>query len=136
VSAGGKKLAAAKRLRRTGRLREALAQGRDIIDADPENAETLHFLGLLSLEVNNFETAANLIGKAIAVNSRRAAYHRDLGTTLIKLDRLGDAAYSFLGAERYPWFPSMTVHFGMTEAELTAAFSEIVAAVAAIPPSA
>ena len=44
--------------------------------------------------------------------------------------------WSFLGAERYPWFPSMTVHFGMTEAELTAAFSEIVAAVAAIPPSA
>ena len=132
----GEKLAAAKRLRRAGRLREALAQGREILDADPKQAETLHFLGSLSMEVNNFETAANLIGKAIAVDSGCAGYYRDLGTALIKLDRLGDAAYSFLGAERYPWFPSMTVHFGMTEAELTAAFSEIVAAVAAIPPSA
>lgn len=78
VTAVGKKLAAAKRLRRAGRLREALAQGREILDVDPKQAETLHFLGSLSMEVNNFETAANLIGKAIAVDSGRAGYHRDL----------------------------------------------------------
>jgi len=83
ATAVGEKLAAAKRLRRAGRLREALAQGREILDADPKQAETLHFLGSLSMEVNNFETAANLIGKAIAVDSGCAGYYRDLGTALI-----------------------------------------------------
>ncbi len=100
ATAAGKKLAAAKRLRRAGRLREALAQGREILDVDPKNAKTLHFLGSLSLEVNNFETASNLISKAIAVDSGHAGYHRDLGTALIKLDRLGDAACSFRHALR------------------------------------
>ena len=100
ATAVGEKLAAAKRLRRAGRLREALALGREILDADPKQAETLHFLGSLSMEVNNFETAANLIGKAIAVDSGRAGYYRDLGTALIKLDRLGDAACSFRHALR------------------------------------
>ncbi|HJP54937.1 MAG TPA: hypothetical protein QF556_09650, partial [Rhodospirillales bacterium] len=38
ATAVGEKLAAAKRLRRAGRLREALAQGREILDADPKQA--------------------------------------------------------------------------------------------------
>ena len=49
-----------------------------------------------------------------------------VGTPTWRVTRsLKEKDWSFLGAEQYPWFPTMSVHFGETDDELTAVFERI-----------
>ena len=74
-----------------GRLDEAEQPYRQVLQLDPEHPDALHLLGVLSHQRGSHELAAELIGKAIALNGRVPSFHNNLGNALQALGRL-DAA--------------------------------------------
>jgi tetratricopeptide (TPR) repeat protein len=82
-------------LHRAGRLAEAEAMYRQILAADPHHADSLHLLGMIEHQRGHHETAIELIGQAIAVNSSQAAYHSNLGTVLQTQGKLDEAVACF-----------------------------------------
>jgi len=87
--------AAALRQHQMGRLNEAEQMYRQVLQADPDHTDALHFLGVLALQRGRSEVAADLIGKAIARNDRVPAFHNNLGNALSAQGRLEDAAASY-----------------------------------------
>jgi protein O-GlcNAc transferase len=83
--------AAALRHHQAGRLSEAERLYRQILLADPQHADALHFLGVLAHQAGRNESAVDLIGKAIAQNGRVPAFHNNLGNALKALDRFEEA---------------------------------------------
>ncbi|CAO3432761.1 tetratricopeptide repeat protein [Azospirillum doebereinerae] len=81
-----------------GRLAEADALYRRILEADPENAPALHLLGVLAAQCNAFEAAAELIGQAIRWDAGVADYHRHFAMALDRLGRTEEAAQSYAAA--------------------------------------
>ncbi|MGF7175148.1 tetratricopeptide repeat protein [Azospirillum doebereinerae] len=81
-----------------GRLAEADALYRRILEADPENAPALHLLGVLAAQCNAFEAAAELIGQAIRQDAGVADYHRHHAMALDRLGRTEEAARSYAAA--------------------------------------
>lgn len=75
-----------------GRLNEAEAVYRNIIDADPNNSDALHLLGVIANQVGQYDVAAGLIRQAIALHEDVAVYHWSLGVSLKALGRLNEAA--------------------------------------------
>jgi predicted O-linked N-acetylglucosamine transferase (SPINDLY family) len=75
---------------RAGRLQEAEAIYRQVLQIDPEHKDALHYLGLIAYQVGKNEIAAELIGKAIGV-SPSAGMCCNLGLVLQALGKL-DAA--------------------------------------------
>ena len=65
-----------------GRLDEAEAQYRQVIEAHPDNADALHLLGVLARQAGRYDDAVDLIQQAIARNNRNPSYHANLGTAL------------------------------------------------------
>jgi Flp pilus assembly protein TadD len=65
-----------------GRLSEAELIYRQVLEVDPDNADCLHLLGMIAYQTGQLETAADLIGKAIAIHETAASYHSNLGNVL------------------------------------------------------
>jgi tetratricopeptide (TPR) repeat protein len=74
-----------------GRLQEAETIYRRILAVDPRHADSLHLLGAIAYQRQQFEDAVTLIGKAIEINPRVAQYHSNLGNALMECDRLTEA---------------------------------------------
>jgi len=91
-------LAEAVQHHRAGRLREAEALYRKVLQQEPGNAEAHHLLGLLAHQAGDHRRAIEYLQRAIAVNGRRALYHFNLGVVLNAADRPEDAAQSYLAA--------------------------------------
>ncbi len=83
------------RLHRAKRLGEAERLYRQILAIDPRHLGSLHLLGLIAAEMNRPDAAADLIGRAIAIDGAVAPYHLHLGLALEKLGRKDDAAASY-----------------------------------------
>lgn len=75
----------------SGQFADADADCRRILAAEPNHAETLHLLGLISLAAGSLASAAQSIERAIAANGASAIYHSNLGEIYRLLGRL-DAA--------------------------------------------
>jgi Flp pilus assembly protein TadD len=98
---------------REGRLEEAETLYRRVLEGEPENADSLHLLGMVAFQSGDSETAASLIRRAIAVNPRAASYHSNLGNVLQQQGYARDAAASFLRALRInPALPEVCVNLG------------------------
>src|ERR1700722_10329091 len=69
------RFAAAVAQHQTGAFAEAERSYRSILSLDPNHADSVHNLGLLALQRGDAVSAADLIGKAIAINDRVAKYH-------------------------------------------------------------
>jgi tetratricopeptide (TPR) repeat protein len=82
-------------LHQAGRLNEAERIYRQILEVDPDNADGLHLLGVIAHETGHNEVAVDLIGKAIARNSRVADFHCNIGNALQALGRLTEASAHF-----------------------------------------
>ncbi len=76
---------------KAGRLKEAEAVYRRILEADPENADALHLLGVVARQAGRHDAAVDLIQRAIARNGRNPSYHANLGTALEVSGRREDA---------------------------------------------
>jgi tetratricopeptide (TPR) repeat protein len=72
-------LEAAVRLLRAGQLAEAAKAYREILDRDPQHAESLHHLGVIATLLGRLDRAVDLIGKALALNDRNHEAHRNIG---------------------------------------------------------
>jgi tetratricopeptide (TPR) repeat protein len=96
-----------------GRLREADGLYRQVLDAFPTHADSLHLLGVLAHEIGRFDVAVDLIGRAIALAPKAALYHGNLGNALKRLGRLEEAVASFRRAIALkPNYPEVLTNLG------------------------
>ncbi|MHA7774911.1 tetratricopeptide repeat protein [Roseibium sp. M-1] len=76
---------------RSGNLEAALAAYKDVLTADPDHADGLHFLGLLHFDAGKAENAVILIRKSLEQNGRNASAYNNLGN-ILKLSGHSDEA--------------------------------------------
>ena len=98
----------------TGRLREAEALYRQILDVQPRHADALHLLGLIALQSGHPEAAVEQIQQAIA--SRPSDnFYCNLGNALKALGRRGEAIASYRQAlVLNPQLPEALCNLGHT----------------------
>ena len=82
-------------LHQAGRLPEAEAVYRQILQKEPSHPDALQFLGLLAHQMGKNEVAVELIRKALAYRPDYVLAHNNLGNALQALGRLDEAAASF-----------------------------------------
>jgi protein O-GlcNAc transferase len=82
-------------LQRQGRLAEAEAAYRHILQWDPTHAGALHLSGMLAFMQGDARRARDLIGRSIDSNPTRAEPHADLGSALHALGLVTDALESY-----------------------------------------
>lgn len=61
-----------------GRLDQAELIYRQILDANPQNADALHLLGVIAHQRGQADRAVQLIGRAIAIQPQMATFHSNL----------------------------------------------------------
>lgn len=71
-------LQSAVQLHRSGDLPRAEQIYRQVLQADPRNADAWHLLGMVALQVGNFPAAADCIRRAIHFDASQAAFHANL----------------------------------------------------------
>ncbi len=63
-----------------GRFQAAEEIYRRILQVQPDQADALHFLGVLSGQIGKPQAAVDYLARAIAVNPNVAPYHLNLGS--------------------------------------------------------
>jgi predicted O-linked N-acetylglucosamine transferase (SPINDLY family) len=81
----------ARNLHQRGYLPEAEMLYRDVLERSPRNADAMNLFGVLCAQRGDLGGALEWIGKAIAVDSQSAVYAFNLGKTLLRLKRTGEA---------------------------------------------
>ena len=76
---------------RQGRLAQAEALYRKILELQPGHFDALHMLGVVCQQSGNPHAAIELIGRAININPGNADAHSNLGNALLDLGRYEDA---------------------------------------------
>jgi protein O-GlcNAc transferase len=82
-------------LHRQGRLAEAEARYREILEQAPADVDALHLLGVIAYQQKDFETAVRLISRALQIDPTCAPAHSNLGTTLRDMKRPEAALASY-----------------------------------------
>lgn len=77
------------------RYLQAEALYNKVLQADPENADALHVLGVIKNRTGRPAEAAELISKAIAINPQVSVYYLNLGNAFLELQRLDDAVTQY-----------------------------------------
>ena len=77
-----------------GRLQEAEALYRQILQVEPNHPDALHLLGVIAHQAGKHEIALEYIARAIALNPA-AEYHNNIGEAYRALARLNEAGASF-----------------------------------------
>jgi predicted O-linked N-acetylglucosamine transferase (SPINDLY family) len=62
-----------------GKLREAEAIYRRILEREPDHVDAMHLLGLVAYQVGRYDMAIQLIGRAATLADHRAVLHGNLG---------------------------------------------------------
>ncbi|HYD66561.1 tetratricopeptide repeat protein [Azospirillum sp.] len=83
--------AQALQLHQAGRLTEAEGLYRRVLDAAPDHAGALHYLGVVAFQAGHLEPAVALIGRSLAVAPDQPDALGNLGTALHGLGRLEEA---------------------------------------------
>jgi tetratricopeptide (TPR) repeat protein len=84
-------LAAAVARHQAGDLKEAERLYREILDADPRHADSLHLLGVVANQNGAPEEAVKLISQAIAQNGRAPQFHNNIGAAYRALGEIDKA---------------------------------------------
>jgi predicted O-linked N-acetylglucosamine transferase (SPINDLY family) len=82
-------------LHQQGQLSQAEALYRDVLKMQPDNADALHFLGVLQSQQGRREAGLSLIDRAVAVNPRSAAAFYNRAGILRDMKRLEEALESY-----------------------------------------
>lgn len=85
---------------RAGRLDEAEKLYRLALETDANHADSLHLLGMISLEAGRLGESAEMIRRAIVLNPGAASYYANLGNVLQRQGLVREAAESYLQALR------------------------------------
>jgi protein O-GlcNAc transferase len=86
-----------------GRISEAAKLYRAILDREPNHADSLHLLGLITVEHADPEEGIALIRRAMAIKPSFAPHHNSLGHAYRRLGRPEDAVRAYrLAAELRP----------------------------------
>ncbi|MCK4607918.1 MAG: tetratricopeptide repeat protein, partial [Gammaproteobacteria bacterium] len=85
------KLQTALQLHQTGEALQAEKLYREILQIEPDHADVLHFLGILKAQQSNFETAKELLTKAVKLEPESASFHNSLANTLKNIGQLKQA---------------------------------------------
>ncbi len=85
---------------RTGNLPQAEQIYRDILQVDPFQADVLHLLGLIALQVGKSDIAVDYMGQALLLQPRHAEAHNNLGVALQQQGKLDEAIASYQQALR------------------------------------
>jgi protein O-GlcNAc transferase len=83
---------------KAGRLTEAEAVFRQVLDNDPNHADALNLLGINAALRGENQLAVELIGRAILNDSMVAAYQLNMGNVLSAQGRLQEASSAYLAA--------------------------------------
>ena len=78
-----------------GKLRQAELVCQQILQIHPWNVNTLHLLGVIAYQVENFEIAGDLIGQAIEVEPNQSSFFFSLGLVLKKQGKLAEAVNAY-----------------------------------------
>jgi predicted TPR repeat methyltransferase len=78
-----------------GRLPQAESIYQQILQADPNQPDALHLLGVIAHQVGKSNIAVDLITQALAINPNLAEAHNNLGNTLKDLGNLDEAEASY-----------------------------------------
>ena len=70
------------RLHEQGRLDEAEAMYRQLLEISPEHTDVLHLLGMLALQRKSFDSAIDLLYKAVRLAPEAVAYEFTLAQAL------------------------------------------------------
>jgi tetratricopeptide (TPR) repeat protein len=87
----GQALIAAEQKRRHGFLADADELARHAIDAEPDNAEAAHMLGIIAHQSGKLPDAIRHVQRAIAINPDMSLYHANLGEMCRLAGRLDEA---------------------------------------------
>jgi tetratricopeptide (TPR) repeat protein len=93
-------LAEAIRYHQSGNLVNAGSLYKKILKDDPEHADALHLLGVISYQTDNNQRAVEYIERAITKNPSASFYHNNLGNALMNLNELDKAIQCFKEALR------------------------------------
>lgn len=85
-------------LHREGRLTEAEARYREVLVAQPQHAETLHYLGVLCHQTRRHDEAAKLIAAAVELAPRNSDYLNNYGLALRAAGRPDEAVAAYRAA--------------------------------------
>jgi len=85
-------------LHQQGRLVEAEAAYKTILDIDPNEFDALHLLGIINAQRNSFEEAEKLFRRALAVDQKVPPCLQNYGAVLCKLGRFAEAIEYFTSA--------------------------------------
>jgi predicted O-linked N-acetylglucosamine transferase (SPINDLY family) len=75
-----------------GRLQAAEQIYRRILQAEPNEADALHLLGVIAYQAGRHAAALDWIGRAIALKPQASGFYNNLGEVYRALDRLDEAA--------------------------------------------
>jgi predicted O-linked N-acetylglucosamine transferase (SPINDLY family) len=78
-----------------GQLAEAKDLYSEIIEINPKHSNSLHFLGVLAYQQQDFQNSVELINRAIAINPNSASFYSNLGVTLMELKQFDSALDSY-----------------------------------------
>ena len=102
-----------------GRLLQAKNIYQQILQTDPNHPVALHLLGVIAHQLENYDTAIDLISKAIAIKPDYAEAHYNLGNAHKEQGSLADAASSFQEATKVnPEFDQAHNNLGIALKEL------------------
>ncbi|POF34394.1 tetratricopeptide repeat protein [Roseibium marinum] len=83
---------------RDGNLQAALAAYKEVLTADPDHADGLHFLGLLHFDAGKTDNAVLLIRESLDRNPRNASAYNNLGNILKLADKPDEALEAYVRA--------------------------------------
>ena len=78
-----------------GRLPEAEALYRQVLQAQPDHPDALHNLGMIACQVGRYDVAVDCIGRAIAGDPSRAEFCNNLGDACRRWGKLDEALASY-----------------------------------------
>jgi predicted O-linked N-acetylglucosamine transferase (SPINDLY family) len=87
--------ALALRHHQSGQLAEAEHRYRQILQADPNHSDALHFLGVVAFQTGNLEPALELIQRSVSMRPDGAVYRNNLGQVLERMERCEDAEQAY-----------------------------------------
>ena len=107
-------LSDALKLHRMGRYADAARCYHALLIHQPEDADILHFFGLMHHECGHSSRAAELIGRAVALRPETAAFHANLAEVHRKLGRYEQAVeYCRTALRIQPEYPEAANNLGL-----------------------